>query len=265
MPAFQFESNLPIILLIIVISLVSLYFYLDLKKVKLVNEELEKKNEMIIKEIDNIHLRLHNFFSRMPPGVVPIAKMPKSQEIPKVKDNKENIEVEKQDNKKEIKEEKECEISETVEKMIDDTIKSDISENDFNNFKKKPSNNIFGEIEDIISDSNNNIIQEENINNEIVMPDLIPVTYESNKITEVKDSDDNDNDNDNDNDEDDEVSDVSQEDNSDDENISDDLDEDLLDKYMKMSVKDLKEKCIEMNLKHSGNKSSLAKRIVENL
>ena len=254
MPAFQFESNLPIILLIIVISLVSLYFYLDLKKVKLVNEELEKKNEMIIKEIDNIHLRLHNFFSRMPPGVVPIAKMPKSQEIPKVKDNKENIEVEKQDNKKEIKEEKECEISETVEKMIDDTIKSDISENDFNNFKK-PSNNIFGEIEDIISDSNNNIIQEENINNEIVMPDLIPVTYESNKITEVKDSDE----------EVDEVNDVSEEDNSDDENISDDLDEDLLEKYMKMSYKNLKEKCIEMNLKHSGNKSSLAKRIVENL
>ena len=253
MPAFQFESNLPIILLIIVISLVSLYFYLDLKKVKLVNEELEKKNEMIIKEIDNIHLRLHNFFSRMPPGVVPIAKMPKSQEIPKVKDNKENIEVEKQDNKKEIKEEKECEISETVEKMIDDTIKSDISENDFNNFKK-PSNNIFGEIEDII-DNNNNIIQEENINNEIVMPDLISVTYESNKITEVKDSDE----------EVDEVNDVSEEDNSDDENISDDLDEDLLEKYMKMSYKNLKEKCIEMNLKHSGNKSSLAKRIVENL
>jgi len=259
MPAFQFESNLPIILLIIVISLVSLYFYLDLKKVKLVNEELEKKNEMIIKEIDNIHLRLHKFFNGMPPGVVPIPKMSKSQEFPKVKDNKENnenIELEKQYNKGE---EKEGEISETVEKMVEDTINSEISENEFNNLKKKPSNNIFGEIEDIISDSNNNIIQEENINNEIVIPDLIPVTYESNKITEVKDSDDNDDD------EDDEVSDVSQEDNSDDENISDDLDEDLLDKYMKMSYKNLKEKCIEMNLKHSGNKSSLSKRIVENL
>ena len=45
MPAFQFETNLPVILLIIVIALVSLYFYLELKKVKLVNEELEKKNE----------------------------------------------------------------------------------------------------------------------------------------------------------------------------------------------------------------------------
>ena len=43
MPSFQFQSNLPIILLIIVIALISLYFFLDLKKVKLVNEELEKK------------------------------------------------------------------------------------------------------------------------------------------------------------------------------------------------------------------------------
>ena len=264
MPAFKFESNLQVILLIIVIALISLYFYLDLKKVKLVNEELEKKNEMIIKEIDNIHLRLHKFFNGMPPGVVPIAKMPKSQGIPKVKDNKENnenIEVEKQDNKKETKEEKE-EISNKVEKMIDDTIKSEISENDFNNLKKKPSNNIFGEIEDIINDSNNNIIQEENINNsDVVIPDLIPVSYESDKITEVKDSDDDDEEDD----EDDEVEDVSEEDNSDDENISDNLDEDLLEKYMKMSYKNLKEKCIEMNLKHSGNKTILAKRIVENL
>ena len=33
MPAFQFESNMPIILLIIVIALVSLYFYLDIKNI----------------------------------------------------------------------------------------------------------------------------------------------------------------------------------------------------------------------------------------
>ena len=86
MPAFQFETNLPVILLIIVIALISLYFYLDLKKVKLVNEELEKKNEMIVKEIDNIHLRLHKFFSGMPRGVVPIPKM--SQTPPKVETDK---------------------------------------------------------------------------------------------------------------------------------------------------------------------------------
>ena len=32
-----------------------------------------------------------------------------------------------------------------------------------------------------------------------------------------------------------------------------------------MSVKELKEKCIEMGLKHSGNKHTLAQRIVDNL
>ena len=87
MPAFQFETNLPVILLIIVIALISLYFYLDLKKVKLVNEELEKKNEMIVKEIDNIHLRLHKFFSGMPRGVVPMPKTPQNNS--KVSDNQE--------------------------------------------------------------------------------------------------------------------------------------------------------------------------------
>ena len=248
MPAFQFETNLPVILLIIVIALISLYFYLDLKKVKLVNEELEKKNEMIVKEIDNIHLRLHKFFSGMPKSIVP---MPKTQQTkPKVSDNQE------------ISNDKE--VSETVEKIVDQTIKStEISENEFNNLKKKPSNNIFGEIEDIIG-NDNNIIQEKessDIVGNIVVPELLPVVYDSDKITEVKDTDEEKNTDE----EVDEVDDVSEEENSEEEELSDDLDEDLLDKYMKMSVKELKEKCIEMNLKHSGNKTTLARRIVENL
>ena len=259
MPAFQFETNLPVILLIIVIALISLYFYLDLKKVKLVNEELEKKNEMIIKEIDNIHLRLHKFFSGMPRGVVPMPKT--SQNNPKVSINKE-ISNDKQeevlDNDKNV-------VSDTVEKMIDETIKStEISENEFNNLKKGSSNNIFGEIQDIINNDNNNIIQESNLNEiheNIVVPELVPVLYESEKITELDNTDDDENTNE----EDDEVDDISEEDNSDNEELIDDLDEDLLDKYMKMSVKDLKEKCMEMNLKHSGNKTTLARRIVENL
>ena len=154
MPAFQFETNLPVILLIIVIALISLYFYLDLKKVKLINEELEKKNDMVIKEIDNIHLRLHKFFSGMPRNVVP---------MPKTTQNKLKVESNKQESK-ELSDNKE--VSETVEKMIDETIKSvEIPNKDFNNLKKKSSNNIFGEIEDIIS-NNDNIIQEENIINE---------------------------------------------------------------------------------------------------
>lgn len=251
MPAFQFETNLPVILLIIVIALISLYFYLDLKKVKLVNEELEKKNEVIVKEIDNIHLRLHKFFSGMPRGVVPMPKTPLNNS--KLESN---IKVSKElsDNK---------EVSETVEKIVGETIKSsEISENEFNNLKKNSSNNIFGEIEDIIS-NDNNIIQEKDPNDvdvDIVLPELVPVVYNSDKISEVKEGTDEEAD-----EEVDEVDDVSEEDNSDDEELSDDLDEDLLDKYMKMSVKDLKEKCIEMNLKHSGNKTTLARRIVENL
>lgn len=251
MPAFQFETNLPVILLIIVIALISLYFYLDLKKVKLVNEELEKKNEVIVKEIDNIHLRLHKFFSGMPRGVVPMPKTPLNNS--KLESNV-KVSKELSDNK---------EVSETVEKMVGETIKSsEISENEFNNLKKNSSNNIFGEIEDIIS-NDNNIIQEKDPNDvdvDIVLPELLPVVYDSDKISEVKEGTDEEAD-----EEVDEVDDVSEENDSDDEELSDDLDEDLLDKYMKMSVKDLKEKCIEMNLKHSGNKTTLAKRIVENL
>ena len=271
MPAFQFETNLPVILLIIVIALISLYFYLDLKKVKLVNEELEKKNEMIIKEIDNIHLRLHKFFSGMPRGVVPMPKTPQTK--PKVENsnnkevlNKNNTEQEKKDKDEEVDEE----ISDSVEKMVDDTIRSvEFSENNVNNLKKKSSNNIFGEIEDIIGNDNNitqegNIINEDKINRNIVVPDLVPVVYDSDKITEITGEDKN---TDEEVDEVDDVSeeDNSEEDNSEDEELSDDIDEDLLDKYMKMSVKELKEKCIEMNLKHSGNKTTLARRIVENL
>lgn len=233
MPAFQFETNLPVILLVIVIALVSLYFYLELKKIKLVNEELEKKNEIIVKEIDNIHLRLHKFFNNMP-KMNNIPKEPQMSSIPKEtsNNNKSNIKVE-----------------ENINETSNIENKTEISENEFNNLKKKPSNNIFGEIEELISE--NSMTQEKSINEDIELPELVPVQYESEKITEEKDN----------LEEDDEVDDI----NSDDEELSDDIDEDKLDKYMKMSVKELKDKCIEMNLKHSGNKTTLARRIVENL
>ena len=93
--------------------------------------------------------------------------------------------------------------------------------------------------------------QEKSINEDIELSELVPVQYDSEKIAEENDN----------LEEDEEVDDV----NSDDEELSDDIDEDKLDKYMKMSVKELKDKCIEMNLKHSGNKTTLARRIVENL
>ena len=271
MPSFQFQSNLPIILLIIVIALISLYFFLDLKKVKLVNEELEKKNDMVIKEIDNIHLRLHKFFSGMPKGIVPQTKIPSD---PKQYKPDENAEV---------KESIDETISDNVQNTTDQPI-PEISDDEFNNIKKSTSNNIFGEI---ISD--NNITQENNIvrvegdgtDDNIVVPELLPISYDSEHIItnlglsdndEDDDEDDevDDEDEDEDDDEDDEVDDEDEDDEVDDidseeDNISDDLDEDKLEIYMKYSVKELKDKCVEMNLKHSGNKSTLAKRIVDNL
>ena len=40
---------------------------------------------------------------------------------------------------------------------------------------------------------------------------------------------------------------------------------DNIEKYLDMSIKELKEKCIELGLKHSGNKHTLANRIVDKL
>lgn len=251
MPSFQFQSNLPIILLIIVIALISLYFFLDLKKVKLVNEEVEKKNDMVIKEIDNIHLRLHKFFSGMPKGIVPQTEIPS--------DSKQY----KSDENTEVKEPVDEIISDNVQNTTDQPI-PEISEDEFNNIRKSTSNNIFGEI---ISDHNltqgNNIeVEGDGVADNIVMPELLPISYDSEHIItnpELIDNDEEDDEEDGD-DEDDEVDDID----SDEDIISDDLDEDKLEIYMKYSVKELKDKCVEMNLKHSGNKSTLAKRIVDN-
>ena len=274
MPSFQFQSNLPIILLIIVIALISLYFFLDIKKVKLVNEELEKKNDMVIKEIDNIHLRLHKFFSGMPKGIVQQTeisgepnrrvKLEANTENPENTENTENTE------------------NPELEDSIDKTplyngenpntqSVPEISENEFDNIKKSTSNNIFGEII-----SNNDINQENSFVKE--EGDKIddntsitgsPFDYSENVILGDDYSDDEDNKEDNEEDddegedeeEDDEVDDI----NSEDHTISGDLDEcNKYGTYMKYSVKELKDKCVEMNLKHSGNKSTLAKRIADN-
>ena len=204
---------------------------------------------MIIKEIDNIHLRLHKFFSGMPKSIVSQPKMsskPKTDE--EVKSNEPKVVKSNNSNVEKIT---------SLTKETKETNNEQISVNDFNNLKKNNSNNIFGEIEEIINDSNtlegNTIEEHEPLN----LPELEPVIYEPDK---------NDGDNSEENiEEDDEVEDITDIGGSDNENISDDLDEDLLDKYMKMSVKELKDVCTEMNLKHTGNKKTLARRIVENL
>ena len=98
----------------------------------------------------------------------------------------------------------------------------------------------------------------------IELPSLIPVNY------------DNDSDNNSDNNsvddeansdsDDDEVNSPSEDEEDKIENTSEDPNHnDKIQEYKKMSVKELKEKCMELNLKHSGNKSTLAKRIIDNL
>ena len=186
----------------------------------------------------------------MPKGIVPPTKItPK----PKQHISNENIDTPQ-----------DISTTNNVQKTATENI-PEISDNEFNNLKKKISNNIFGEIEEIISDNNitqeNNMVNEKEIDNNIESPELVPVTYNSENIISNIDYSDNEEDNEEDDEEDDEADDI----NSDDENISDDLDEDKLEIYMKYSVKELKDKCVEMNLKHSGNKSTLAKRIVDNL
>jgi len=279
MPAFQFGSNLPIILLIIVILLVCLYFYLDMRKVKVLLENLDNKNETIVKEIDNIHLQMHKFFSRMPQSIVPRKANPNMTQNIAKKEPTEQILKEESEVSEELNQEKEKEKKPHLPK---DT--TEISENDFNNLKKQPhSNNIFGEVGEMISNNNNNnFLGDES--EPIEPPPLVPFEYDSTDKVEKGEVDDDDGDDDVDDDDgndddDDDGNDIGTTDDEVDDEVDDvdgevDLlppnkdniiDEYKLEEYMKMSVKGLKAKCIEMNLQHSGNKSTLAKRIVVNL
>ena len=271
MLAFQFGSNLPIILLIIVILLVCLYFYLDMRKVKVIQENLDNKNEMIVKEIDNIHLQMHKFFSRMPQSIVPRKVNPKmTQNIVKKEPTDKILEEEAEESNQDDK-------PNDVEAPPNDA--TEISENEFNNLKKQThSNNIFGEVEEMISNNNNNISQD-NVPVSIEPPPLIPFEYDTaDKVEKEKENDDDVDDDNEVGTTDDEVDDDDNEVGTTDDEVDDEVDDDVdlllnnkdddeykLEEYMKMSVKGLKAKCIEMNLQHSGNKSALAKRIVGNL
>ena len=220
-----FESNMPIILIVIIIVLVSVYFYLDSKKSKIQIENLEKKTEVIVKEIDNIHLQLHKFFSKMPTSIIPDTPMksedndtePVKEEI---KSENNNVELSVSDFNKLKKDNDNSDTLKEIESMI--------SDNNTNNSMLDEGDDLSNNKEEISETLNNSIIDEINLDEE---------------DDEVED------------DEDDEVEDV---------NLSD-SDSDKLSEYLEMSVKDLKSKCIEMNLKHSGNKTTLARRIVENL
>ena len=293
MGAFKLESNLAVILLIILVVLAGVYFFLDMRKLKLTVENLDKNNEMIVKEIDNIHLQMHKFFSNMPRSIIPESKDYKSSsmvpEVPNVEDykqtneeasqeqslNQEGIEIEKDDTSSSNEE-----INDSKIINIQDTPR--ISQDQFQNLKKSSqNNNIFGEIEDF--ESSNDIMKEE-INTDISellqstdtveLPPLVPVKYDNDSDNDSVDDEAN---SDSDDDEvkssgEDEEDEEDEEDKEDKEdkiqtkiNTNNHNHNDKIQEYKKMSVKGLKEKCMEMNLKHSGNKSTLAKRIIDNL
>ena len=121
----------------------------------------------------------------------------------------------------------------------------------------------------ISNNNNNNFLGDES--EPIAPPPLVPFEYDTADKLENDGNDDDDDDevgitDDDDDDEvDDEVEDVDGEIDLLPDNKDNNIDEYKLEEYMKMSVKGLKAKCIEMNLQHSGNKSTLAKRIVVNL
>jgi len=292
-----------------------------MKKVKLTLENLDNKHDMVVKEIDNIHLQMHKFFSRMPMSIVPRKVNPKmTQNIVKKEPTEKILEA--------SAEAEELDKDKPKDEEPHPNDMTEISENDFNNLKKQPqSNNIFGEVEEMIS--NNNIFQDNNeddplndplndtlndtlndplndtlndplndtlndpsrpmeqaqdivplpiINpldplesqdqlSNIEPPPLIPFKYDSENAQEGQNEDEKDTEEDDDDEVEDEVDDEVDDDEVDllPDNKGNNIDEYKLEEYMKMSVKGLKAKCIEMNLQHSGNKSTLAKRIVVNL
>ena len=146
--------------------------------------------------------------------------------------------------------------------------------------------------ENSISESSNNIIDNsDNVNSEILKDNIIDeenniiddiLNEENVKVDDVKDDledEISDDDSDDDNNSGDKIE-LDEEINLDDEiKVDDDNLDELIDiniipddntsndlqQYLDMSVKELKEKCVDLGLKHSGNKHTLAQRIVDNL
>lgn len=242
--SISIQSNISLILVFIILVLVFIYFYLDMRKLKLQISNLEKNNENFIKEFDNINKGLSILFSKNtvdsntePPKIDKKSTTVSHEEVVEETDKKENI-----DDSKDIS-----------ENNIEESIQNNIEEMVMNT----GMNNIFGVM-------SANIIMEDNINITDNLSD------EVNDIEEIIDDDD--------------IEELNEEEveglDDDVEGLDDDgvegLDDDVegLDdiilnddnsKYFTMSVKELKEKCIEMGLKHSGNKNTLAQRIVDNL
>jgi len=283
MGSISIQSNLSLILIVIIIILTAVYFYLDMRKLKLQLSNLEKNNESFIKEFDKINMGLHTIFKNGVTGSSSkdIIEETNGEEIKNTAntdntDNTDNITVK---NNVEIREKsapkKNISAVDKVDK-VEDLDKStilqssnmnegpqpDLNDELFFNLNNTKSNNIFGEIKE---DNNINMLMSDD-NNEIDM-NILDVTNDEflNDIDNNIDNELPDEINDDDDDIDDVIDDVIDDGDIIDElNISD-VDINITDKYSDMSVKELKEKCIELGIKHSGNKQTLSKRIIDKL
>jgi len=226
---------------------------------KLQIETLEKNNEMFIKDIEQINTGLHQIFSMNKKLLGSVEE--KGDNIPtKISVTSPGKIIEGNDVVSEV--------TNDMEGIVSD--KQEIN----------PSDDLFFNINSTkIDDKKDNIIDENN--------DIIDDILEENDNDDLEDEIDDEIDDDSGDDSDDDLDDSGdggkivdlEDDIKLDETINmegiDDLitgdivlggnHSDELQKYLDMSVKDLKEKCVELDLKHSGNKHTLAQRIVDKL
>ena len=133
--------------------------------------------------------------------------------------------------------------------------KEEIKPDDFINLDNTQSSD---NITDEIKETNIDTLDDNNMDLDILNDGLVDCSIEE-VDSEVEDDDDDDDDDDHDDDNLDELG-VDELINIDSDIVLGDSNE-----YLEMSVKELKEKCIELGLKHSGNKHTLAQRIVDKL
>ena len=227
--SISFQSNFSIILIVIIIILVCIYFYLDMRKLKLQIENLDKNNESFNKEIEKINMALHHIFNNT---------VKKSTGVESFKEEIKHGKEEIKHGKEEIKHGKE-----------------EIKPDDFINLDNTQSSD---NITDEIKETNIDTLDDNNMDLDILNDGLVDCSIEE-VDSEVEDDDDDDDDDDHDDDNLDELG-VDELINIDSDIVLGDSNE-----YLEMSVKELKEKCIELGLKHSGNKHTLAQRIVDKL
>lgn len=237
MGSISFQSNISLILLMIIGILAGIYFYLDIRKIKLQIDDLEKSNGEIIKEIGNIGMGLHGILK----GNIQGKELQREEQE---EESKEELVEEQQNIDKEIDEN----ISEINDELIQSSINNETTIDEDNEINADLLKN---DLDDEVYDDDDSInTDDENID----MDEL-----DENDGIDINELDENIDDNIENFDED--QQDINNIDDLLDINITDDSTQ----QYLNMSVKELKEKCIELGLKHSGNKQTLAQRIHEKL